>query len=178
MTLLMYVLSLSLTFICSTYDECVNIRNITYEYVLPAVEEELVCGYDYIIRENIYFIDVNGESTLKTVDYEVPLLSDWRENDWQNAIAYISNERGVDIVEYTENGAVGKVSEKRLEAYKDLYKDGFVSDMDSFDYLDERELKEQQTRYTVIFCSFALFYSAVSMVNTVFAYWLKPKKGV
>lgn len=176
MTLLMYILSLALTFVCSNYEECLNIRNVTYEYILPAEDIELVCGYDYIIRENITFIDNEGIFTIVTNDYEIPLLSDYQQRDWQQAVSLIAGERGVDIVEYSDASAVGKVSEQRLDAYKDIYKDGFASDFDSFDYLDTRELQEQQTRYIAIFVNFGLFYMSVGALNKIFAYWLKPKK--
>lgn len=178
MTLLMYILSLSLTFICSSYEECINIRGVTYEYILPPAEEELVCGYDYIIRESITFADVDGVITVKTNDYEIPILSDYQQRDWQQAIALIANERGVDIVEYKDASAVGKVSEQRLDAYKDIYKDGFANHMSTLDYLDERELSEQRTRYTVIFVSFSFFFTFAKLSNGIFAYWIKPKYKV
>lgn len=178
MTLLVYIMSLALMFICSDYEECLNIRTITYEYILPAEDIELVCGYDYIIRENIMFIDDEGVITTVSNDYEIPILSDYQAHDWQQAISLIANERGVDIVAFEDSFAVGKVSEKRLNAYKDIYKDGIVNYLDSLNYLDERELIEQQSRYIVIFVSFSFFFTFVKLANGVFNYWLKPKQKV
>lgn len=185
MTILTFILSLCLGFCLTDAKEAETIRSIQYVYTdLSGFElasgTDAVSDIDYTITEILTFADDDGVITTRQTVYDIPVLADSTYRDWQFAVNLIANERGVTIKEFNDNTAIGVINEERLEAYKDLI-DGYVSDIDSFDYLDERELQEQETRYTAMFVSFGLFYMSANMLTKIFAYWLKPKndkKGV
>lgn len=176
MTLLTFILSLALTFVCSSYEDCQNIRSIEYVYEKNVATSTDAVGIDYRITEEITFVDSTGKTELRETVYDFPYLQDRNIHDWQMAVNLLAKERGVEIKEfYNDNVAIGYIPERYLEAYKDIYKDGFVNDMDSFDYLDERELSEQKARYMVVYVSFSLFYMSAKMLNIIFKMFHKGK---
>lgn len=183
MTLLTFILSLALTFICENYADCQNIRTIEYIYeschTATSTDAEIDPFIDYQITEKLTFSTSEGGVEVRENVYYFPFLQDKYSRDWKMAVALLARERGVEIIEYNDNVAVGYIPEPVLAAYMDIYADGFVNDMDSFDYLDERELSEQRTRYTAIFVSFSLFYNSVKMINGCFKIFHgKRRKGV
>lgn len=182
MTILTFILSLCLGFCLTDAKEAETIRSIQYVYtdITEVGSSSDASDIDYIITEILMFRDDDGNVTTRQTVFDIPYLSDSQYRDWQYAVNLIATERGVNIKEFKDNTAIGIISEERLAAYKDLI-DGYVNDVDSFDYLDERELQEQQTRYIGIFVSFGLFYMSANMLTKIFSYWLKPKsdkKGV
>lgn len=176
MLLLTFILSLSLTFVCTNYEDCQNIRSIEYiyqDYVATSTDADVI---DYQIIEELTFVDETGRTEIRETTYSFPYLQDRNIHDWQTAVHLLAKERGVEIKEfYNDSVAIGYIPEQLLEAYKDVYKDGFVNDVDSFDYLDERELSEQRTRYMVVYVSFSLFYMSVKMLNNCFRMFHKGK---
>lgn len=172
MTILAYILSLALSFCLNSVSEADTIRTIQYVYI-DAPEDEN--GIDYYIKEVLTFADADGNITTRETLFDFPYLIDSQYRDWQFSVNLLANERGVTIKSFDDNVANGVIDEGRLDAFKDA-SDGFVSDFDSFDYLDERELQEQQTRYVAVFVNFGLFYMSAGALNKIFAYWLKPKK--
>lgn len=176
MTLLMFILSLSLTFICTDYKDCQNIRSIEYiyeDYLATSTDADVI---DYRIVEEVTFTDEAGKTEIRETTYDIPYLQDRTIHDWKMAVELLARERGVEIKEYYgESVAIGYIPERKLDAYKDIYKDGFVNDMDSFDYLNERELSEQKARYVVVYVSFSLFYMSAKMLNTCFRMFHKGK---
>lgn len=175
MTLLIFILSLSLTFVCNNYADCQNIRSVEYIYEKNVATSTDAVGIDYRITEQVTFVDDEGKTEIRQTVYEFPHLQDKNIHDWQTAVHLLAKERGVEIKAFQDNVAVGYVSERVLDAYKDIYKDGFVNDLDSFDYLDERELSEQKARYIVVYVSFSLFYMSAKMLNTCFRMFHKGK---
>ena len=93
------------------------------------------------------------------------------------AVNLLARERGVEIKEFKDDVAVGYISQEILDAYMDVYKDGYANDLDSFDYLDERELSEQRTRYTYIYVSFSIFLMSAKMLNKCLRTFI-GRKGV
>lgn len=178
MTLLIYILSLSLSFVCSNYAECENIRKIEYIYEScdVATASDATSDIDYIITERLSFTDANGKhSTVENV-YTFPYLQDRNVHDWQMAVSLLARERGVEIKEFKGNTVVGYVPQEVLDAYMDVYLDGYVNDMDSLDYLDDRELSEQRTRYTYIYVSFSIFLMCAKMINKSLRTFVKGKE--
>ena len=183
MTLLTFILSLALTFVCENYADCQNIRYIEYIYescdIATSTDAAADPFIDYQITEKLTFITADGEVEVRETVYDFPYLQDRYVHDWQMAVELLAKERGVEIKEFNDNVVSGYILEEMLAAYKDVYADGFANDMDSFDYLDERELNEQRTRYAVIFVSFSLFYNSVKMINGCFKIFHgKRRKGV
>lgn len=184
MTLLTFILSLALTFVCENYADCQNIRYIEYIYEkcdiatsTDAASEDAFI--DYRITEKLTFITEDGGVEVRKTVYDFPYLQDRYVHDWQMAVELLAKERGVEIKEFNDNVASGYILEEKLAAYKDVYADGFVNDMDSFDYLDERELREQTARYAVIYVSFSLFYMSAKMINGCFKIFHKRRgRGV
>lgn len=176
MTLLTFILSLALTFVCGSYEDCQNIRSIEYIYEDYVATSTDAVGIDYRITEELTFVDSAGKTEIRETVYDFPYLQDRNIHDWQMAVNLLAKERGVEIKEfYNDNVAIGYIPERYLEAYKDIYKDGFVNDLDSFDYLDERELSEQKARYMVVYVSFSLFYMSAKMLNIIFKMFHKGK---
>lgn len=174
MTLLVYILSLALSFVCSNYEECENIRNIEYVYqdytagsatATDASSQDEQLNIDYIIVEKLTFANEEGGFDVIENSYVFPRLEDRNVHDWQMAVNLLARERGVEIKEYKDNTAIGYIPQAVLDAYMDVYKDGYANDMDSFDYLDERELSEQRTRYIYIYVSFSIFLMVAKMLN-------------
>lgn len=176
MTLLTFILSMALTFICNNYADCQNIRSIEYIYEKNVATSTDAVSIDYRITEEVTFVDADGKTEIRETVYDFPYLQDRNVHDWQMAVHLLAKERGVEIREfYGDNVAIGYIPERVLDAYKDIYKDGFVNDMDSFDYLDERELSEQKARYMVMYVSFSLFYMSAKMLNNCFRLFHKGK---
>lgn len=183
MTLLTFILSLALTFVCENYADCQNIRYIEYIYescdIATSTDASADPFIDYQVTEKLTFVDEDGEIEVRETVYYFPYLQDRYVHDWKMAVNLLARERGVEIKEYNGNVAAGYISEEKLAAYMDIYVDGFVSDMDSFDYLDERELREQTARYAVIYVSFSLFYMSAKMINGCFKIFHKRRgRGV
>lgn len=179
MTLLTFILSLALSFVCSSYEECENIRSIEYIYEAAeadntATSSDAPSGIDYQITERITFANEGGTDIVETV-YSFPYLDDRNVHDWQMAVNLLALERGVSIKEFKDNVAVGYVPEGMLEAYKDIYHDGYANDIESLDYLDERELSEQRTRYTIIYVSFSIFLMSAKMIRSCLFTFIKGK---
>ena len=166
MTLLVYILSLALSFVCSNYEECENIRKIEYVYqdyaAISATATDASFDDEQLNIENSYVF---------------PRLEDRNVHDWQMAVNLLARERGVEIKEFKDDVAVGYISQEILDAYMDVYKDGYANDLDSFDYLDERELSEQRTRYTYIYVSFSIFLMSAKMLNKCLRTFI-GRKGV
>lgn len=185
MTLMVYILSLALSFVCSNYDECKNIRNIEYVYqdfdVSSATSTDAASqdevDIDYIIIEKLTFANQEGGFDVIENTYVFPLLEDRYIHDWQIAVNLLARERGVEIREYKDNVAIGYIPQELLDAYMDIYHDGYVNDLDSLEYLDERELREQQTRYTIIYVSFSIFLMSAKMINKCLRTFI-GRKGV
>lgn len=186
MTLLTFILSLALSFVCSTYEECQNIRTIEYYYedfdaasTATSTDAASELAYiDYRIKEVITFVTDEGVEVRENV-YDFPYLHDRYVHDWRMAVELLARERGIEIKEFNDNVAVGYLPEGVIAAYMDVYDNGIVTHMSSFDYLDERELQEQITRYIALFVSFSLFYKFAGMINSCFRLFHKDKgKGV
>lgn len=174
MTLLTFILSLALTFVCQNYDECVNIRKIEYFYEsfdsasTPATSTDAASDtafIDYRITEKLTFATSDGSMEVRETVYDFPYLQDRYVHDWQMAVDLLARERGVEIKEFSDDAAVGYIPQQILDAYMDVYKDGYANDMDSLDYLPERELSEQRTRYTIIYVSFSIFLMSAKMIK-------------
>lgn len=180
MTLLTFILSLALSFVCSNYEECENIRNI--EYIYEAVEpdntatsSDAVQSIDYQVTERITFANDEGGTDIVETVYSFPYLDDRDIHDWQMAVKLLALERGVSIKEFNGSVAVGYVPEGMLDAYKDIYHDGYVNNIKSLDYLDERELSEQRTRYTIAYVSFSIFLMSAKMIRSCLFTFIKGK---
>lgn len=175
MTLLVYILSLALSFVCSNYEECENIRKIEYVYhdydtassatATDASPDDEQLNIDYIIVEKLTFANDTGGFDVIENSYVFPMLEDRYVHDWQIAVNLLARERGVEIKEFQDNVAIGYIPQEILDAYMDVYRDGYINDLDSFDYLDERELSEQRTRYIYIYVSFSIFLMSAKMLN-------------
>lgn len=185
-TLLVYILSLALSFVCSNYEECENIRKIEYVYqdyaaisatATDASFDDEQLNIDYIIVEKLTFANQSGGFDVVENSYVFPRLEDRNVHDWQMAVNLLARERGVEIKEFKDDVAVGYISQEILDAYMDVYKDGYANDLDSFDYLDERELSEQRTRYTYIYVSFSIFLMSAKMLNKCLRTFI-GRKGV
>lgn len=186
MTLLVYILSLALSFVCSNYEECENIRKIEYVYqdyaagsatATDALAEDEQLNIDYIIVEKLTFVNQVGGFDVVENSYVFPMLEDRYVHDWQMAVNLLARERGVEIKEFQDNVAIGYIPQTVLDAYMDVYADGYANDMDSFDYLDERELSEQRTRYTYIYVSFSIFLMSAKMIHKCLRTFI-GRKGV
>lgn len=175
MTLMIYVISLALSFCLNSYDEACNLRTITYFYTDVSDEGQ---GIDYTITEVLTFENEDGSITRKETSWDVPFLDDADIRDWQNCVALIADCRGVSIKSYGDSSAVGIIPERRLEAYKDIMDNGYINDADSFDYATEDDLIRHQTKVINNFISFGLFYMSAKMLTQIFSYFTKPKKGV
>lgn len=176
MSLLAYIVSLALGFCLNNAQELQTIKNITYLYENASPVEE-AAGIDYVIKEIFLFKDGDGNITTREEKYKIPFLNDVAPDQWHDVVEQLAEMRGITIKGFSDDGmsASGIIQEERLAAMLDA-SDGWVTDFDSFDYLDQRELEEQQARYVAAFCSFGLFYMSAKMLNIIFAYWLKPKK--
>lgn len=180
MTLLIFILSLALSFVCSDMEECENIRKIEYVYqdyseIATSTDAGANTDIDYVIIERLTFADENGGFDVVENLYTFPHLADKNMHDWQMAITLLARERGVEIKEFNGNTATGYIPQATLDAYMDVFKDGYVNSMDSLNYLSERELSEQRTRYTVIYVSFSIFLSSAKMIRNCLRTFVKGR---
>ena len=109
MTLLTFILSLALTFVCQNYDECENIRKIEYFYEsfdsasMPATSTDAASDtafIDYRITEKLTFATSDGSTEIRETVYDFPYLQDRYVHDWQMAVDLLARERGIEIKEF------------------------------------------------------------------------------
>lgn len=175
MTLLTYILSLALSFCLDNYDDACNIRSVDYYYNDVSDMGE---GIDYTITEVLSFVGSDGVTSTRETIFDVPFLDDADIRDWKMCINLLAKARGVEIKSFNDASATGVISEERLESFKDIKDNGWINDVDSYQFATNDDLLRQQTKTIGQFCSFGLFYMSAKMLLQIFSYWTKPKKGV
>lgn len=178
LTLKAVITSIVLTFLSSIqpFTDDVNIlEQIDYaDYVV--VEQDNDYGVDFFLVETVYFKD----GTSQSVAFNVP--KDNMASDNANGMLDIINEiitrRGFKFSSIDENNNFIAVVDDGYKDYLIDKSDGWISDVDSFDYADDNELSKNMWKFGTAWIGFGLFFTFSAKFKSCFDFFIRNKKGV
>lgn len=144
--------------------------------IYDIVEQDNQFNVDYFIVETVTFKDGDTQSSV----FNVP--KDYNASDEQNNMLDIINniikKRGFVFSGIDDNNSFCAVIDNSYLEYLEDKSDGWISDVDSFDYASSDELEKNMWKYGTAWIGFGLFFTFSTKLKSCFDFFIKNKRSV